>query len=138
LEGKNVFIENDITRYVYTSCGYIYTFYSFMHGAIAKKNTLLGAKSELVFVIGMKVLPTSAAKDTKSIIIRRDMKKALSGRLKINNFARKQVNEKSGSEKSFVPIFERHGRIGKQGKTNFDYMAVFAFSRAILLVSMRT
>jgi hypothetical protein len=36
------------------------------------------------------------------------MKKALSGRLKINNFARKQVNEKSGGEKSFVPIFERH------------------------------
>jgi hypothetical protein len=36
------------------------------------------------------------------------MKKALSWRLKINNFAREQVNEKGGSEKGFVPIFERH------------------------------
>jgi hypothetical protein len=36
------------------------------------------------------------------------MKKVLVGRLKINNFARKQVNEKSGGEKSFLPIFERH------------------------------
>jgi hypothetical protein len=97
----------------------------------------LGAKGELAFVIGAKIWPTSAAKDTKSIIIGCNMEKALSRRLKINNFARKQVNEKSGSEKSFVPIFERHGSICKQGKTNFNYMTMFAFSRAILLVSMR-
>jgi hypothetical protein len=95
-------------------------------------------KSELAFVIGSKVGPTGTTKNTKCIIVGHDMKKALSWRLKINNFAREQVNEKGGSEKGFVPIFKRHRCICKQGKTNFNYMTMFTFSRAILLMSMRT
>jgi hypothetical protein len=66
------------------------------------------------------------------------MKNALNWRLKVNNFARKQVNKKGSSEKGFIRKFERHGGISKQGKAHFNDVMVFSFSRTILLMSMRT
>jgi hypothetical protein len=107
-----------------------------MHGAISNEDTSCGTKNKLACVIWTKVRPTSTTKRAKSIIIGGNMKETFSGRLKINNLAREQIYEKSCSEKSFIPIFKRHRGIGKQGKTNFNYMTVFSFSGTILLVSM--
>jgi hypothetical protein len=55
------------------------------------------------------------------------MKESLSRGLQIYDFARKEVYEKRGSEKGFIPIFEWHRCICKKGKTNFNNVAMFAF-----------
>jgi hypothetical protein len=105
---------------------------------ISKKNTPFGTKSKLSSVVRTKIWPTSTTKSSKSMIIRCDFEKTLSRRLKIDDFARKLIYEKRGCEKSFIPIFERHGGIGKQSKPNFNNMAMFSLSRIISLVGMRT
>jgi hypothetical protein len=64
------------------------------------------------------------------------MEESLSRGLQIYDFARKEVYEKRGSEEGFIPIFEWPRRICKKGKTNFNIVAMFAFGRPILLMSM--
>jgi hypothetical protein len=75
--------------------------------AIAKKNTLFGAESKFAFIIGAKVRPTSTTKSAKSIIIRSDVQKTFSWRFKIKDFAGKNIDKKSGCEKSFIPELKR-------------------------------
>jgi hypothetical protein len=84
-----------------------------MHGAIAKKDTPFGTESMLACIVRTEIRPRSITKSAKSIIIRCNMKETLSWRLKINDLSRKQINEKNSSEKSFIPIFNRHICISK-------------------------
>jgi hypothetical protein len=63
-------------------------------------------ESKFAFVVRTKIRPASIAKSMKSIIIRSDMKEALSRRYEIKNFARNDIDKKSGCEKSFIPEFE--------------------------------
>jgi hypothetical protein len=64
--------------------------------------------------------------------------KALCRSVKINDFTGKEIDEKGGSEKSFIPEFQWHGCMRKKSKTHFNDVTVFAFSRTILLMGMRT
>jgi hypothetical protein len=52
-------------RYVDAPGRDIETFDAFVKSTIAKKNTLLGPKSELAFVVWMKIGPVGVAKNTK-------------------------------------------------------------------------
>jgi hypothetical protein len=54
------------------------------------------------------------------------------------NPTRQTVDKIDCYHKSFVPIFERHGCMSKKTETNFNYMAMLTFSRAVLLMSMET
>ena len=51
IKGENSSIRDDITRYVYTTSGYIETFNSFVLSNIAKKNALFGVEHELAVVV---------------------------------------------------------------------------------------
>jgi hypothetical protein len=75
-----------------------------MKRAITNENTTLGAKSKFACVIGSKIWPTSTAEGSKSIIIWCDMEKPLNRSIRINDFAREKVYQKSGCEKRFIPI----------------------------------
>jgi hypothetical protein len=74
VEGENIFIKYNSTRYVNTSCRDIETFDTFMQGAISEKNTPFRAKSNLACIIRTKVGPTGTTKRTKSIIVGSDVK----------------------------------------------------------------
>jgi hypothetical protein len=76
---KKFLIEDNITRYVDAAGGNIETFYAFVKSAIAKKNTLFGPKSELAFIVGTKIWPAGATKNTKGIIIGCDIEKFFRG-----------------------------------------------------------
>jgi hypothetical protein len=43
----------------------------------------------------------------------------------------------NSSAEGFIPKLEGHGRLGKQGQTDLNYVPVLALSGTILLVSMR-
>jgi hypothetical protein len=86
----------------------------------------------------MDIWPTGIAKNAKRFIVWLRVEEAFNRCVMIDNFARKKIYEKSGSEKSFIPKLERHGGISKQGKAHFNNMTMLPFSRAILLMSMRT
>jgi hypothetical protein len=73
---------------------------------IAKENTSFGTKSKLSFIVRTKIRPTGTSKSSKGIIVWCDMKKAFSGGFKIEHFAREQIYEKCGSNKSSSQIFE--------------------------------
>ena len=107
-----------------------------MTGTIPEKDTPSRAKRKFPFVIGAKVGPASTTKNSKSIIVWFGMEKLFDWGHKIEDFSGKKVYEKGGSEEGFIPEFKRHGGIGKQGKTNFNNVTVFAFSRPVLLMSM--
>jgi len=48
---EDMFIKDNIPRYIYTARGSIKALVPFMQGTVAKKNTLRRAKSEFIFVI---------------------------------------------------------------------------------------
>jgi hypothetical protein len=54
------------------------------------------------------------------------------------NFGWKPINEKSGSCKSFILEFERHRSMCKKSNAHLDNVSMFTFSRAVLLMGMRT
>jgi hypothetical protein len=56
----------------------------------------------------------------------------------LDDLTRKPINEINSCKKSFIPEFQRHRCICKEGQTNFNNVPMFALSRAILLMSMRT
>jgi hypothetical protein len=51
----------------------------------------------------------------------------LCGGIKINDFTRKKIDEKGGSEKGFIPEFQGHGCMRKKSKTHFNNVTVFVF-----------
>jgi hypothetical protein len=130
-------IKNNITRDVNTTNGQINASNSFMKGSIPNKYSPNRAKSKLSFVIGMNVWPTGIAKHTKRIIVRLGVKEAFNRSGKINYFSREQVYEKGSCEEVFILIFKRHRSICKKGKTYFNNVTMFAFSKIICLMIMR-
>jgi hypothetical protein len=108
-----------------------------MKGTISNKYTPNGAKNKLSFVIGTNVWPIGTTKHTKRIIVRLGVKEAFNRSVKINYFAREKVYEKGGCEEGFILVFKRHRSICKKGKTYFNNVMMFAFSKTILLMSMR-
>ena len=46
----------------------------------------------------------------------------------VNDTTRKHVYDMDGSEKSFIPKFERHGSAGQKSKANFNDVPMLAFS----------
>jgi hypothetical protein len=91
-----------------------------------------------MFVIGTKIRPARTTGNSKGLIIGCSMEQAFYRSIMINHFSRKKIYKKSGYEKIFIPIFERHRGISKQCKTNFNNVMMLAFSRTILLMSIRT
>jgi hypothetical protein len=85
-----------------------------MKRTVANKNTPSGTKSKFAFIVWAKIRPTSATKSAKSIIIGCDIQETFSWTLKIKHFGRKNVYEKCGGKKGFIPKLERHGRISKK------------------------
>jgi hypothetical protein len=53
----------------------------------------------------MKVGPTSTAKSTQGIKIWGNMQQAFGGCIKVENFARKKIDEKSSCDKGVIPKF---------------------------------
>jgi hypothetical protein len=77
-----------------------------MPRAIAKEDTLGGAKRELFLVVRAKVWPTCTPKSSKRLIIWFGTKEAFNRGVKLNNFCRQKINEKCSYQKSFIPKFE--------------------------------
>jgi hypothetical protein len=88
-KGKKNLIEDNIARYVDVPGRDIETFDAFVKSTIAKKNTSLGPKSELAFVVWMKIGPVGATKNTKCIIVWCDMVEFFGECRKIENFCGK-------------------------------------------------
>jgi hypothetical protein len=137
-KGKDIFIKNNVMGYINTTSGDIKTFDSFVKGTISKKYTAHGTESKFACVVRTEVWPTSTAKGAKCIIIGCDLKESLSRRLHVDDFTRKEIYEKRGSEEGFIPIFKWHRCICKKSKSNLHNVTMLAFSRPILLVSMWT
>jgi hypothetical protein len=47
---------------------------------------------------------------------------------KLRYFSRKTINEIGGSQKSFIPVLERHVGMGKQRITDLSNVTIFSFS----------
>jgi hypothetical protein len=56
----------------------------------------------------------------------------------VNYSAGKHVDEICGSKKRFIPKFYGHASMSKKSKANLNNVAMFAFCRAILLMSTGT
>jgi hypothetical protein len=54
-----------------------------------------------------------------------------------DNLGWKSINNKDCCQEGFIPIFERHGCMGKEREANFNDMTMFTLSGSILLVCMR-
>jgi hypothetical protein len=93
---ENIFIKNNIPRDIDSSRGYVKAFKSFMEVAIAKKNTFLGTKGELMLVIGAQIWPTGTPKQTQRGIIRFGLIQPFKGSFKVDDFTQCAINKKSG------------------------------------------
>jgi hypothetical protein len=67
---KDIFIENNITRNIYSASGGFKTLETFVEGAITEENTAYRAESKFVGIIRSEIWPTSAAKYSKRIVVR--------------------------------------------------------------------
>jgi hypothetical protein len=67
-----------------------------------------------VFIIWTEIRPTSTPKDAQKRIITGFTEETFHGSLRLDNFARETINQIDCSEKSFIPIFERHGCISEK------------------------
>ena len=68
-ERKNCFIEYNILRDVDTIRGDIETLDTFVLGAIAKEHTFGETEHEFTFVVGTKIGPACAPKNTERLIV---------------------------------------------------------------------
>lgn len=132
-----MFIKNNIPGNVY-SFGWIQTFKAFMRITVPEKDTLPRSKLELSSVVGTKVRLACTTKSSAECVIGVMTKKAFIGCVIVDDWRGKPIYEKNNSEKCLVPKFQRHWRMGKKGKANFDYMFMFALRSSILLVCMWT
>jgi hypothetical protein len=67
---EDVLIKDHIPRNIDTTGGDIKIFESFVHVTIPREHTLLGTELKLSLVIGAKIRPTCAPRDSKKGIIR--------------------------------------------------------------------
>ena len=94
-KGKNMLIKDDVPRYIDTICGNMKTFVTFMKRAIAKKDTLLGAKLGLALVIWMEMRPASTPKNLEEGVIRLYIKENFNGSLHVQNMSGSTVDKKA-------------------------------------------
>jgi hypothetical protein len=71
------FIKHNIVRSVYSTGTNIQTFIPFVRGIIAKKDTLLGSKLNLMGIVWSKLRPTRTTRDLKPSVVRLSTKKLL-------------------------------------------------------------
>ena len=135
---KDLLIKHNIPRYVDTICGNMKTFVTFMKRAITKKNTLLGTKLKLAFVIRTEMWPTSTPKNLKEGIIRLFIKENFNGSLHIQNTSGGAVYVQTCSGKSITPEPKRNRCMGQKSKTSFNNVTMLTFHRTILLMCMWT
>jgi hypothetical protein len=74
LEGKNLFIEDNMSSNVNPIGKRIKTLITMMRQAITDKNTRFGTEGKFVGVIGTKIWPTLTTKNFKEFIVGRFMK----------------------------------------------------------------
>jgi hypothetical protein len=75
-----------------------------MHGTVAKEDTFGGMKSKFSRIIGSKIRPSHASKDSKRVVVWFFMKDKLNTDFVIYYLARKDVDEVCGCEERLVPI----------------------------------
>ena len=121
-------IKHYISGYIDMADGGVKAFYPFMVWAVSKEDTTSGSKRKLSLVVGAQVWPAGTTKNAQGLIIWGCTKKTLCGGVKINHLTGKEIDEKGGCEEGFIPEFKWHRCIGKQGKTNFNNMTMFALS----------
>ena len=110
-KGKNMLIKHDIPRYIDTISGNMKTFVTFMKRAIAKKDTLFGAKLELALVIWTEVRPASTPKNPERGIIGLNTKHAEQGRVFVENRSGHMVDEITCRKKGIIPKPEWERRV---------------------------
>jgi hypothetical protein len=76
-----------------------------MKGAIAQEDTFNGAEDEFAFVVGSKIGPTGATKNSKRFIVWFGVHKSFNRSVKIDDFAGYEVNQKGSCKKSLIPEF---------------------------------
>jgi hypothetical protein len=69
-EGKNIFIEDNVSGDIYATSGNIETLVPFMRQTISKEHAPFGTEFKLPSVIWREMWPASTAKDLKPRIIR--------------------------------------------------------------------
>ena len=97
-----------------------------MKVAISKKSALFGTELKFVLVIGSEVGPTSIPKNPKCGVIGFFMEQSLKRGLKLDNFARKAIDQKGSSNKRLIPKFYGHRGLGKKRQAHCNYMSMFS------------
>jgi hypothetical protein len=103
---------------------------------VPEKDTLLGTESKLFGVVGAQVGPHCTPKSSKEGIVGFGAKESLKRGHIVNDFRWETIYKKHSRKECFIPIFQRHGCMGKESDAHFNYMSVLSLSRAILLVCM--
>ena len=83
--------------------------------AIANKNALSRTKLKFMTIVWTQVGIASTPKYFEKVVVGCLIIEALQWSDIANNFARKAVYKIGGSDKGFVPIFERHRCMSKKG-----------------------
>jgi hypothetical protein len=55
----------------------------------------------------------------------------------LDYFARKLINQIYSNKKSFIAILKTHRCMGEKGQANFNYVMMFGFHNAVLLMCVR-
>ena len=108
---KHRLIKHNITGDVDPTRGAIKTLIALMQRAIAKENTHLGTKLQLVSIILAETMPASTPKNPKRGIIGLNMKHAEQGRVLVENRSGHTVNEIACRKKCLIPKPERERRM---------------------------
>ena len=113
------------------------TLVPFMKRTITKKHALFRPNLQLALVIWTKMRPTRTPKDLEKSIIRSFIQQELKWCFHLTESCRESVNEKACGGKCITPKPERDGGMGKQSKTNLNYMMMLTLSYTVLLMCVR-
>jgi hypothetical protein len=86
----------------------------------------------------MEIWPTCTSKNAQKRVVTFVSKETLHGSFRLDDFARETIDKVDCWKEGFIPKLKRHRCICKERQTDLNNVAVFAFSRTILLVCMRT
>ena len=103
---------------------------------IAKKNASLRPKINFMIIVRTKVRLRSTPKNFKKIVIWSFIIKKFKKGFDMCDKRGEPINQVSGSEKSFIPIFLRNRGRRKKMNTNFNNVTVLSLNRSILLMCM--
>lgn len=134
---EDLLIKHHIPRDIDSPFGGIKTLEAFMMVTITKENTLFGSKRKLACIERAQIGPHGTPKNSEQRIIWCLFEKTLIRCLIINNSRRNTVDEVHSRGKGFIPKFKRNRSMSKEGKPDFNYMAMLSFCCTVLLVSMR-